>query len=240
MSNQQPLFLPNLAQRLPDSLSGQIPPELARKLAPLMDDFGEMVCRYQSAIREVRTKLEILDAEFQFRHSRNPIHHMESRMKSAQSVLQKLERKGLPLTMRAAMDNLYDIAGVRVVCAYINDIYRIADLLTSQDDVRLLRRRDYISQPKPNGYRSLHLIVEVPVFLQSGKQPVPVEVQIRTIAMDFWASLEHQIRYKEVANVPDDLNRELVDAATQIAALDADMQRIHDRMSELAASAQKR
>ena len=201
----------------------------------LVDSFVTLKCRYQSALREVRTKLEILDDEFQMRHSRNPIHHMESRIKSPQSIAQKLRRKNLPLTPESAMKNLRDIAGIRVVCAYLNDIYTIAGLLTRQDDIHLVQERDYIRNPKPNGYRSLHLIVEVPVFFSEGK--LPVEVQIRTIAMDFWASLEHQIRYKEVVDVPENLNEELYDAAERISALDGDMQRIHDRMVQMISSA---
>lgn len=196
----------------------------------LLDGFVTMRCRYQAALREVKTKLEILDDEFQMRYRRNPIHHMEDRIKRPESIAQKLKRKGLPMTPQAAMDNLRDIAGVRVVCAYLNDVYAIAELLSSQDDIRLLQTRDYIQQPKPNGYRSLHLIVEIPVYLSSGKEFVPVEVQIRTIAMDFWASLEHHLRYKETADVPDSLNQQLWDAAEKIAALDGDMQRIYDQM----------
>ncbi len=203
----------------------------------LVDSFVTLKCRYQSALREVRTKLEILDDEFQMRHSRNPIHHMESRIKSPQSIAQKLRRKNLPLTPESAMKNLRDIAGIRVVCAYLNDIYTIAGLLTRQDDIHLVQERDYIRNPKPNGYRSLHLIVEVPVFFSEGKLMLPVEVQIRTIAMDFWASLEHQIRYKEVVDVPENLNEELYDAAERISALDGDMQRIHDRMVQMISSA---
>lgn len=198
----------------------------------LAEHFVSMRFRYQSAMREVQTKLEILDDEFQMRHSRNPIHHMESRIKKPDSIIQKLRRKGLPFTPEAAMENLRDIAGIRVVCAYLNDAYIIADLLCSQDDIRLLEKRDYIRQPKSNGYRSLHLIVEVPVFMSTGKQLVPVEVQIRTIAMDFWASLEHHLRYKETADVPETLNQQLFEASEKIAALDQDMQHIHDQMLE--------
>lgn len=198
----------------------------------IAEHFLAMRFRYQSALREVRTKLEILDDEFQMRHSRNPIHHMESRIKKPDSIIHKLKRKGLPLTPEAAMEHLLDIAGIRVVCAYLNDAYSIAGLLCSQDDIRLLQTRDYIRQPKPNGYRSLHLIVEVPVFTSEGKQLVPVEVQIRTIAMDFWASLEHHLRYKETADVPEQLNQQLYEASEKIAVLDQDMQHIHDQMLE--------
>lgn len=205
--------------------------EFPEEWRELLDGFILMRCRYQAALREVRTKLEILDDEFQARHSRNPIHHMESRIKSPESIAQKLKRKGLPFTIEAATDKLHDIAGIRVVCAYLNDVYTIADLLTSQDDITLMETRDYIQNPKPNGYRSLHLIVKVPVFLSTGKTPLPVEVQIRTIAMDFWASLEHQLRYKKsLTAVPEALNTQLCEAAEKIAALDSDMQHIHDEM----------
>ena len=208
-------------------------PEIPQALREMAEGYVAMKCRYQSALREVQTKLEILDDEFQMRHSRNPIHHMESRIKSPQSIAQKLRRKGLPVTPEAAMDNLNDIAGIRVVCAYLNDTYTIAGLLTEQDDIELVQTRDYIASPKPNGYRSLHLIVRVPVFLSEGKLLLPVEVQIRTIAMDFWASLEHQLRYKEVAHVPEELNHQLLSAADRIAELDGDMQHIHDQMAAL-------
>lgn len=195
-----------------------------------IDEFLNMRFQFQSAMREVRTKLEILDDEFSMRNSRNPIHHMESRIKSPKSIIHKLRRKGLPTTTESAMENLQDIAGIRVVCAYLNDTYAIADLLAKQDDLRIVRTRDYIKEPKANGYRSLHLIVEVPVFLSTGKKLLPVEVQIRTIGMDFWASLEHQLRYKETASVPETLNRQLYDAADRISALDSEMQHIHDQM----------
>ena len=204
-----------------------------QELEQLAQSFMMLKCRYQSALREVRTKLEILNDEFQARHDRNPIHHMESRIKSPPSIADKLKRKGLPLTAESATESLHDIAGIRVVCSYLSDIYAISDLLTSQDDLSVLLVRDYISQPKPNGYRSLHLVVQVPVFMSDGKHLLPVEVQIRTIAMDFWASLEHQLRYKEKSAFPPDLGDELKDAAEQIAKLDTDMQRINDRMVAL-------
>ena len=209
-------------------------PQIADQFQKLVDDFFAVQCRYESAIRQVKTKLENLDAEFQMRHRRNPIHHMQTRLKSLQSIVEKLQRKQLPVTMDAAISFLTDIAGVRVICSYLDDIYTVARLLLQQDDVRLIRTRDYIREPKENGYRSLHLIIQVPIYLSVGKLLVPVEVQIRTIAMDFWASLEHQLRYKETAHVPEELNRQLLDAANRIAALDGDMQHIHDQMAALA------
>jgi putative GTP pyrophosphokinase len=139
----------------------------------------------------------------------------------------------MEVSINSAVENLYDIAGVRVVCSYIQDVFQIADLLSSQDDISVKRVNDYIHHPKPNGYRSLHLVIEVPVFLAEGRMMVPVEVQIRTIAMDFWASLEHNLRYKADGIVPQDIADELLRTAQDIAAIDERMQTIHDRMSQL-------
>lgn len=211
-------------------------PQWPAEMEELIKGFVDLRCRYQAALTEVKTKLDILNEEFRVRYSRNPIHHMESRIKDPASVAKKLARKGFSPTPENAVEQLKDIAGIRVVCAYRDDVYTIAKLLTNQDDIRLIRTRDYIKEPKANGYRSLHLIVEIPVFLSTGKQYLPVEVQIRTIAMDFWASLEHRIRYKVEFQVPEDLNQELFDAAQRIAEVDEDMQRIHDRMVMLASS----
>lgn len=199
----------------------------------MMERYISIQCRYQSAIREVRTKLEIMDEEFQMRNKRNPIHHMQSRMKSFPSIIQKLTRKGLPITLETAMDELTDIAGIRVICSYIDDIYTLADLLTSHDDIRLISRQDYIKKPKANGYRSLHLIIDIPVYLSEGKIHVPVEIQIRTIAMDFWASLEHQLRYKEPQNIPKELSEELQRSAEAIAQIDLQMQSIYNAVSNI-------
>ena len=209
-------------------------------IAPIPEDFQQMVsdfftvqCRYQAAIREIQTKLEILDDEFQMKHKRNPIHHMQSRMKSIQSMMEKLARRNAPRSIHSAVENLTDIAGIRVICSYLQDVYTVAELLTRQDDIHLLKVRDYIKRPKENGYRSLHLVVEIPVFLSEGRIMVPVEIQIRTIAMDFWASLEHSLRYKPLSNVPDDISQELIQAASDIAELDQRMQNIHDKVENL-------
>lgn len=199
----------------------------------MVEEFFEVQCRYQAAIRQVQTKLEILDDEYQMRHRRNPIHSMQSRMKTIQSMMDKLSRRGQTLSIASAVENLYDIAGMRVICSYIQDIYTVADALTSQDDIRVIRIRDYIKTPKPNGYRSLHLVLEVPVFLSDGRVMVPVEVQIRTIAMDFWATLEHTLRYKAPEGVPQDISDELLQTANDITALDQRMQQIHDRVEAL-------
>ena len=201
----------------------------------MMDDFFTVQCRYSAAMKEVQTKLEILDDEFQMKHRRNPIHHIESRLKSIRSMMEKLSRKNHPVSMQSAVENLTDIAGIRVICSYVQDVYTVARLLTTQDDIRLIRTRDYIKTPKANGYRSLHLLVEVPVFLQEGRMMIPVEVQIRTIAMDFWASLEHSLRYKAAGHVPDDICEELHEVGKDIAALDEKMQSIHDRIDAIVA-----
>lgn len=207
--------------------------QLSEEFQRMVDEFFSVQCRYQSAIREVRTKLEVLDDEFSMRHSRNPIHHIESRMKTIQSMMEKLKRRNERVDMSSAVEHLTDIAGIRVICNYIEDIYTIADLLTSQDDIRVLKWRDYIKEPKPNGYRSLHVVVEVPVFLSEGRTLVPVEVQIRTIAMDFWAALEHSLRYKARGAVPQDISDELQQTAADIARLDERMQAIHERVDAL-------
>lgn len=199
----------------------------------MMDDFFSIQCRYSAAMKEVQTKLEILDDEFQMKHRRNPIHHIESRLKSIQSIMEKLSRKSFAVSMKSAVANLNDIAGIRVICPYVEDVYTVAKLLTSQDDVHLKEIRDYIQHPKPNGYRSLHLILEIPVFLQEGRILVPVEVQIRTIAMDFWASLEHDLRYKAHGIVPQDISDELQQVGEDISRLDHKMQSIHDRIDIL-------
>ena len=205
----------------------------------MVDDFFSVQCRYQAAIREVQTKLENLDDEFQMKHKRNPIHHMQSRMKTIRSIMEKLQRKHLQQSITSAVDNLTDIAGIRVICSYLQDVYTVADLLTNQDDVHVVKVRDYIKHPKSNGYRSLHLVVEVPVYLSEGRLAVPVKVQIRTIAMDFWATLEHSLRYKARDQVPQSISDELLQTATDIAALDMRMQDIHDKVELLASQSQE-
>ena len=193
----------------------------------------EMAHLYDGAIRSIRTKLEILDREFSIHYSSNPIHHVDSRLKSPQSIVEKLHRKGFPVTIESAEEHLFDIAGVRIICNYIDDIYRLADLITRQQDIELVEQVDYIRQPKPNGYRSLHLVVRVPVFLSSHMELVPVEVQIRTIAMDFWASLEHQLRYKSDVEATASLKYRLQLCAERSAALDLEMQDIQREMRML-------
>lgn len=185
---------------------------------------------YQAAIREVTTKLENLNDEFKYMKDRNPIHQIQSRVKAPQSIFEKMVRKGHPLEIKTACEKLDDIAGVRVICSYIDDIYLIADLLTSQDDIVLVSKSDYIGAPKGNGYRSLHLVIAIPVFLTDRKEMVKVEIQIRTIAMDFWASLEHELAYKMPEQDVQSIRSELKSCADVIAHTDERMQRLHEKI----------
>ena len=210
-----------------------IPAQMQEQVLDQLYQFVELEHLYESAIREVKTKLEILDSELKTKYDYNPIHHIEDRLKSPQSMLEKLQRKGLPFNCDAARSTLNDIAGVRVICNYIEDIYTVADLLTMQDDVRLIKKKDYIESPKPNGYRSLHLVIETPVYLSDRKELVNVEVQIRTIAMDFWASLEHELKYKTDAEVSADLAQQLKACAETIAATDKQMQDIYRTLKQI-------
>ena len=183
---------------------------------------------YLAATREVSTKLDNLNSEFKYTHERNPIHHIDTRVKTPASIVRKLQRNNWKLTANSARQNLTDIAGVRVVCSYIDDIYLIRDLLLSQDDITLVRSTDYIKNPKPNGYRSLHLIVTVPVFQAAKKELVKVEIQIRTIAMDFWASLEHELAFKLAEKKRKSISEELKSCADEIAGIDKKMQDLYN------------
>lgn len=189
--------------------------------------------RYNAAIREVRTKFEVLNDEFSFRNSRNPIESITSRIKKPVSIAEKLRRMGCPLTLESVSENLNDIAGIRVICSFIDDIYMVAELLARQDDITVVRVKDYIQKPKPNGYRSYHMIVEVPVFFSDGKRPMRVEIQLRTVAMDFWASLEHQMKYKQDSADRPEIAAELKSCAETIAATDARMLGIRRRIEAL-------
>lgn len=194
--------------------------------------FREMMMMYSCAIKEVKTKLQVLNDELSITRKRNPIEFIKSRIKQPTSIASKLKRKGCPVTVESAMDYLSDVAGVRVICAFIDDIYKVADMLTAQDDIELIKRKDYIKNPKMNGYRSLHLIVEVPVFFSDHKELMRVEVQIRTIAMDFWASLEHQLKYKKDIDDAENIMYELRACADVINRTDYHMQSLRDRIVE--------
>lgn len=197
------------------------------KLLEAMQPFRQMMMRYECALMEVKTKVEVLDREFASRYQRNPVEHISTRLKSPLSILEKLERKGFEVNFDNIQNEIHDVAGIRIVCTFQNDIYAIADLLMNQDDVTVLRIKDYIKTPKENGYRSLHLLLGVPVFLSSGKQLMCVEVQIRTVAMDFWASLDHKLRYKRELENEAEITARMSKCATVIAALDDEMQNIH-------------
>jgi putative GTP pyrophosphokinase len=192
-----------------------------------------MMAYYRCAIMEVETKFKVLNEQFSLEYDRNPIESIKTRVKSMESTIKKVRGRNIPLTLSAIEENITDIAGVRVVCSFPEDIYLLADCLLQQDDIRLIERKDYIKNPKPSGYRSLHLIVGVPIFLQNEKREMKVEVQLRTIAMDFWASLEHKVRYKK--NIPADeaeqLAAELTECATMSADLDQRMQNIRNRLA---------
>lgn len=193
-----------------------------------------LMAYYRCALMEVETKFRVLNEQFSLQYDRNPIESIKTRVKSMDSILEKVKRKNIPFSLESIEANLYDIAGVRVVCSFTEDIYLLADCLLSQDDITLIERKDYIQNPKPSGYRSLHLIIEVPIFLENEKRAMKVEVQLRTIAMDFWASLEHKLRYKK--NIPEseaeELAKELTECARVSASLDQKMEEIRDRIEK--------
>ena len=194
----------------------------------MMADFSRFIANYQFAVEEVLTKVSVLRGEFLQMHQYNPIEHVSSRVKSAESVMAKVVRSGCEPTLQGIRASIRDIAGVRITCSFIADTYAMFDALTSQDDVRVLQVKDYIKTPKPSGYKSLHAIVEIPVFLSTGPVFVPVEIQFRTVAMDFWASLEHKLRYKHGGVVPDPMSDELHDIAEATANLDQRMATMHE------------
>jgi putative GTP pyrophosphokinase len=206
----------------------------------LVPDERRFMLQHQFGMDEVVTKLAIMSGEFEHLHDEQPIDHVTSRLKSRDGLRAKLLRKGLPVDGSASWDDVHrrvhDVAGVRVVSPFVADVYRVFDLLVAQVDLELLEVRDYVARPKPNGYRSLHAVIQVPVFLSEGSVPVPVEVQLRTKAMDFWASLEHQIYYKYDREVPRDLLDGLRDAAEDAARLDETMASIHHRVRALDAA----
>ena len=195
-----------------------------------LQEFRRAMTYYHCAIMEMETKFKVLDREFSLAHDRNPIADIRTRLKSPQSIIEKMEKLNLPLSIESMMENLSDVAGVRVICSFPEDVYLLADALLRQDDVKLLARKDYIANPKPNGYRSLHLIVELPIFFSRETVPMKVEIQLRTIAMDFWASLEHQLKYKKGLDSDAALTEELKRCADASAALDLRMQQIRQAL----------
>ena len=211
--------VPDLVQ-VPDSMGGWA------------QQFQEAMMMYTCAIREVKTKLGVLNDELSVRNQRNPIEMIKSRVKQPMSIIEKLQRRNLPVSLNSMIENLDDVAGVRVICSFVDDIYEVADMLIRQDDVRVIAIKDYIKNPKDNGYRSYHMIIEVPVFFSEKKQFMRVEVQIRTIAMDFWASLDHELKYKKEIRDSEEISRELKECADVIAGTDERMLSIRKRIEQ--------
>ena len=244
-SEKSPIPNRSLVQRIVDDFQDELASRMFSGLAT-NDDFTTMVQQrigpfrhlmtcYECAMMEIETKFRVLDAEFRLQHDRNPIESIKTRLKSADSLAEKLTRKGFPLTIESVEKNIFDVAGVRVVCTFPEDLYTLANALLAQDDVNLIERRDYVSNPKDTGYRSLHLIVETPIFLEHEKRFVKVEVQLRTISMNFWASLEHQLRYKKGLDEKTSaaVSAELVELSEKAAELDHRMQALRTYLDNM-------
>lgn len=201
-----------------------------QEIANTLRDAERLMTYFRCAMLEVETKLKVLNEEFRLQHERNPIASISSRLKSMDSIQGKLRRKEFPMSLSSIEENLHDVAGIRVICGFLDDIYLVADCLLAQDDIKLIARKDYIKNPKPNGYRSLHLIIEIPIFLQNEKKFIKVEVQIRTVAMETWANLEHRLRYKKELSpeLLEQVNQELLECARTSNDIDQRMQNIRD------------
>lgn len=211
-------------------LDQTILPEVPEQIIEQISNFRELMLMYNSAIREITTKLEILNDELSLDNRKNPIQFIKSRVKKPTSILKKFKKLEKEISIDSIMSSLNDIAGIRVICSFIDDVYKIADMLVKQDDIKLIEIKDYIKEPKPNGYRSYHLIIEVPVFFSDKKQWVRVEIQIRTVAMDFWASLEHQVKYKKNLESSREIEDELKECAETIAQTDLQMMDIRNKI----------
>ena len=221
----------NLQERMRNALADHS----IRAFQELSSSTRDLMSCYRCAIMEIETKFRVLNERFSLQHDRNPIDSIQSRLKSPDSILDKMLRKKLPFTLEAIENNIFDIAGIRVVCSFVDDIYMLADCLLQQDDITLIERKDYIKNPKPNGYRSYHMIVEIPVFFSKGKTPMRAEIQIRTNGMDFWATLEHQLRYKQNIEEMDgyeDVSNELLNCARTVIDMDNEMQRIKNKIGQ--------
>lgn len=203
------------------------------QLRAIKQKITRFMMMYQFALEELETKISILNDEFLVLHEYNPIEHTKSRVKTLESIMMKMYRKGISGGLPGIRENIRDIAGLRITCSFLDDIYWISRMLQNQSDIHVVEMKDYIQNPKPNGYRSLHLILQVPVFMSDRQELVYVEVQIRTIAMDFWASLEHKIFYKYEGDVPPRMVDELKEAADSAAALDKKMEKLHNEIEEL-------
>lgn len=209
------------------------------QLMNIADQYGfkewrELIFMHESAIEEVNTKLKILNNEFKIIHDHNPIEHIKTRVKKPDSIIEKLERKGYEVNLENVKNKINDIAGIRIICSFTDDIYKILEMIKSQDDIEVLKVKDYIKNPKENGYRSLHLLIQLPIFLSSQARMTKVEIQIRTIAMDFWASLEHKIYYKYKNDAPDEIPEKLKESAEMIKKLDQQMLDIKKELDEYA------
>lgn len=215
---------------LKNQLISKTPSQTLNLMQKESQGFVTLMTYYKCAIMEIETKFNVLNEEYSLEHDRNPINSIKTRLKSPTSIFEKIERKGISLTLDSIEKNINDVAGVRVICSFPEDVYTLADALLKQDDIVLVEKKDYIKSPKPNGYRSLHLIVTVPVFLAHEKKLMNVEIQLRTIAMDFWASLEHQLRYKKDFDFSDEMVKELSDCADISAALDLRMDKLRKQV----------
>lgn len=207
--------------------------EFLRAMETNLEAWRKLNSYYVCAMMEVETKFKVLNEEFSLKYDQNPIETIKTRIKEPRSLVEKMKRKNLKFNIESIENNIFDMAGVRVICSFIKDIYLLADCLLNQDDITLIEKKDYIKNPKDNGYRGLHLIVEVPIFLQNEKRPMKVEVQLRTIAMDFWASLDHKLRYKKDIDptITSELESDLIYCSETAAQLDLKMQKIKDRIS---------
>ncbi len=199
-----------------------------------VESWNEVLLIYRSALKEVNTKLEILNDEFQHVHRYNPIEHIKSRIKTSESIVKKLKRKGYESTIENMIEYVDDIAGIRIICSFTSDIYQIAEMLANQSDIKLVEVKDYIKNPKLSGYKSYHMLVTVPIYLSDRTIDTKVEIQIRTVAMDFWASLEHKIHYKFEGNAPEHIKEELVECARMVSDLDARMLSLNEEVQSFA------
>ena len=207
--------------------------ETYRETSPI-ESWTEVILSYNAALKEVETKLQILNDEFQHVHRYNPIEHIKSRIKSSESIVKKLRRYGYESTIENMVDYINDIAGIRVICSFTSDIYRIAEIISNQNDIKVFMIKDYIKNPKPSGYKSYHMLVSVPIYLSDRIVNVKVEIQIRTVAMDFWATLEHKINYKFEGNAPGHIKEELVDCSRMVSELDAKMLSLNEQIQNMA------
>ncbi len=204
--------------------------EAGERLKEFLENYNRLMAYYKCALMEIETKLNVLNEQFSLRYDRNPINTIKARLKNPESIRAKLDRKGLDINIPSIEDNLNDVAGVRVICTFTEDVYTIASALLSQDDIKLIEKKDYIKKPKPNGYRSLHLIVSVPIFLVDEKRYMKVEIQLRTISMDSWAALEHQLKYKKNVEFTKSMSEDLLLCAKMSAKLDKTMDQLREKV----------